>query len=139
MSSKPFTTSPTTTQLSATEYAVIRSYILGISESTIQQLLQLDHERIKTMWQDLFERFKLNNRYVVIRKVIQMGLIEVENYLPETIKTSTLDFIHAYQNQFPLKSPESEGEKWLCYHFLLKYNSFLERIEAEKKIPPKRD
>ena len=90
MSSKPFTTSPTTTQLSATEYAVIRAYILGISEPTIQQLLQLDHIRIKAMWQDLFERFKLNNRYVVIRKVIQMGLIEVENYLPETIKTSTM-------------------------------------------------
>lgn len=76
MSSKSFPTSTTTPQLTATEYAVLRAYILGISESTILQLLQLDQVRIKAMWQDLYERFKLNNRYVVIRKVIQMGLIE---------------------------------------------------------------
>ena len=132
MSSKPFLSSTTKPQLSATEYAVIRAYILGISESTILQLLQLDQVRIKAMWQDLFERFKLNNRYVVIRKVIQMGLIEVENYLPETIKSNTLDFIHTYQNQFPLKSPQSEGEKWLCYHFLLKYNSFPNPLRVHK-------
>lgn len=118
-----------TPQLSSKEYAVIRSYILGLSEETLMQLLQIERFELSQIWNQLFEKFKLNNRYVLIRRIIQLGLIEVENYLPETVKSSTLDFINLHQDQFPFQRPESEGDKWMCYHFLLKYNSFLERYE----------
>ena len=129
MNSKSIFTSTSTSELSPKEYAVIRAYMLGLSEETLMQLLQLDKFEIKKIWNRLFEKYKRNNIYVLIRKIIQLGLIEVDNYLPETVKSSTLEFINLHHNQFPLQSPKSEGEKWICYHFLLKYYSFLERYE----------
>lgn len=131
MNSKSIFISTSTSELSPKEYAVIRAYMLGISEETLMQLLQLDKFEIKKIWNRLFEKYKRNNTYVLIRKIIQLGLIEVDNYLPETVKTSTLDFINLHCDQFPLESPKSEGEKWMYYHFLLKYYSFLERYEKE--------
>ena len=131
MNSKIIFTPPPSTQLLPKEYAVIRAYMLGLSEQTLMQLLQMDQFEIKSIWIQLFKKYKRNNTYVLIRKIIQLGLIEVDNYLPETIKTSTLDFINLHCDQFPLESPKSEGEKWMYYHFLLKYYSFLERYEKE--------
>ncbi len=131
------TTSPT---LSSKEYAVIRAYLLGLSEATIMQLLQLDRLALAKIWEALYKKFKRNNPYVLIQSVVQLGLIEIENYLPETAKTATLAFIDQYQDQFPFKVPKTEGEKWVCYHFLLKYQRFLvDHEKEEKKIPPKRD
>ena len=131
MNSKTIFTTPHSTQLLPKEYAVIRAYMLGLSEQTLMQLLQMDQFEIKSIWIQLFKKYKRNNTYVLIRKIIQLGLIEVDNYLPETVKTSTLDFINLHCDQFPLESPKSEGEKWMYYHFLLKYYSFLERYEKE--------
>ncbi len=116
-------------QLSSKEYAVVRAYILGLSEETLMQLLQIERLELAQIWNQLFEKFKLNNPYVVIRRIIQLGLIEVENYLPETVKSSTLHFIKLHQDQFPFQCPKTEGDKWIYYHFLLKYSSFLERYE----------
>ena len=131
MNSKTIFTTTPSTQLLPKEYAVIRAYMLGLSEQTLMQLLQMDQFEIKSIWIQLFKKYKRNNTYVLIRKIIQLGLIEVDNYLPETVKTSTLDFINLHCDQFPLESPKSEGEKWMYYHFLLKYYSFLERYEKE--------
>ena len=96
MNSKSIFSTAKTPQLSSKEYAVVRSYMLGLSEETLMQLLQIERFELAQVWKQLFEKFKLNNPYVLIRRLIQLGLIEVDNYLPETLKSSTLDFINKY-------------------------------------------
>jgi len=113
--------------------------MLGLSESTLIQLLQIERFELAQIWEQLFEKFKQNNPYVLICRMIQMGVIEVDNYLPETIKSLALEFIHLHQDLLPSNSIKSEGDKRMCYHFLLKYTRFLEYTGQEKKIPPKRD
>lgn len=61
--------------------------MLGLSESTLIQLLQIERFELAQIWEQLFEKFKQNNPYVLICSMIQMGVIEVDNYLPETIKS----------------------------------------------------
>ena len=129
MNSKSIFSTAKSPQLSSKEYAVVRSYMLGLSEETLMQLLQIERYELAQVWNQLFKKFKLNNSYVLVRKIIQLGLVKVDNYLPETVKSSTLDFINLHQDQFPFKCPKSEGDKWIYYHFLLKYVSFLERYE----------
>lgn len=129
MNSKSIFSTAKSPQLSSKEYAVVRSYMLGLSEETLMQLLQIERYELAQVWNQLFKKFKLNNSYVLVRKIIQLGLVKVDNYLPETVKSSTLNFINLHQDQFPFKCPKSEGDKWIYYHFLLKYVSFLERYE----------
>jgi len=139
MNSKIIFSSSNSPELSPKEYAVIRAYMLGLSESTLIQLLQIERFELAQIWEQLFEKFKQNNPYVLICRMIQMGVIEVDNYLPETIKSLALEFIHLHQDLLPSNSIKSEGDKRMCYHFLLKYTRFLEYTGQEKKIPPKRD
>lgn len=75
MNSKSIFPTNKTPQLSSKEYAVVRSYILGLSEETLMQLLQIERFELSQIWNQLFEKFKLNNRYVLIRRIIQLGLI----------------------------------------------------------------
>lgn len=76
MNSKPIFTTPPSTQLLPKEYAVIRAYMLGLSDQTLMQLLQIDQFEIKSIWIQLFKKYERNNSYVLIRKIIQLGLIE---------------------------------------------------------------
>ena len=117
MNSKSIFSTAKSPQLSSKEYAVVRSYMLGLSEETLMQLLQIERYELAQVWNQLFKKFKLNNSYVLVRKIIQLGLVEVDNYLPETVKSSTLDFINLHQDKFPFKCPKSEGDKWIYYHF----------------------
>ena len=137
MNTKPVFTSTKKPTLSPKEYAVIRSYMLGLSEESLKQLMQIECAEINEIWSALFAKFKLNNTYVLIRKVIQLGLIEVDNYLPETIKSSTLDFINFHQDQFPLMSPKSEGEVLTYLHindlFLLGIDNVVENLHLIPK------
>ena len=111
MNSKSIFSTAKSPQLSSKEYAVVRSYMLGLSEETLMQLLQIERFELAQVWNQLFKKFKLNNSYVLVRRIIQLGLVEVDNYLPETVKSSTLDFINLHQDQFPFKCPKSEGDK----------------------------
>ena len=128
MNSKSIFSTAKTPQLSSKEYAVVRSYMLGLSEETLMQLLQIERFELAQVWKQLFEKFKLNNPYVLIRRLIQLGLIEVDNYLPETVKSSTLDFINLYQDQFPFQCPESEGDKWAILPFFVEIQEFFRTI-----------
>ena len=87
MNSKIIFSSSNSPELSPKEYAVIRAYMLGLSESILIQLLQIERFELAQIWEQLFEKFKQNNPYVLICRMIQMGVIEVDNYLPETIKS----------------------------------------------------
>ena len=44
-----------TPQLSSKEYAVIRSYILGLSEETLMQLLQIERFELSQIWNQLLK------------------------------------------------------------------------------------
>lgn len=119
MNSKSIISTTKNLELSPKEYAVVRSYILGLSDETLMQFLQIDRFDLAQVWNKLYKKFNQSNPYVLIRRIIQLGLIEVGNYLPETVKSSTLDFINLHQDQFPFKCPKSEAEKWAYFRKLL--------------------
>ena len=75
---------------------------------------------------------------MVVKKALQMGLISEENYLPEFTKDATLAFLDECGT---LQSNPTvvSNSKWETYQYLLKYQSYLNRYDHQKKIPPKRD
>lgn len=125
-------------QLSPREYTVLRAHLMGLSEVALTQLLQCSKQTLNALWFALTRKFKVENSYMVVKKAMQMGLISEENYLPEFTKEATLTFLDEFG--LPQVSTEkSTNHKWEIYQYLLKYQSYLNQYDIQKKIPPKRD
>ena len=125
-------------QLSSKEITVLRAQLLGFSDVALTQLLYCSKHTLHALWHGMFKKFKVENSYMVVKKALQMGLISEENYQPEFTKDATLAFLDECGT---LKSNPTgdSNNKWEIYQYLLKYQSYLNRSENQKKIPPKRD
>ena len=80
-------------RLSSKELTVLRAQLLGFSEIALTQLLHCSKQSLHALWHGLFNKFKVENSYMVVKKALQMGLISEENYLPEFTKDATLAFL----------------------------------------------
>ena len=125
-------------QLSPKEYTVLRAHLMGFSDLALTQLLDCSKQALQALWFELFKKFKVDNSYMVVKKVLQMGLIEEGNYHPEFLKEATLAFIDKY-GASPINHIEDLKSKWESYQYLLKYHNYINQCIDDKKIPPKRD
>ena len=125
-------------QLSSKEFTVLRAHLMGFSEIALTQLLHCSKQTLHALWFGLFKKFKVENSYMVVKKALQMGLISEENYLPEFTKEATLAFLDEC-GTLQSNPTEISNSKWETYQYLLKYQSYLNRYDYQKKIPPKRD
>ena len=63
-------------QLSPKEYTVLRAHLMGFSDLALTQLLDCSKQALQALLFELFKKFKVDNSYMVVKKVLQMGLIE---------------------------------------------------------------
>ena len=125
-------------RLSSKEFTVLRAHLMGFSKIALTQLLHCSKHTLHALWFGLFKKFKVENSYMVVKKALQMGLISEENYLPEFTKEATLAFLDEC-GTLQSNPTEVSNSKWETYQYLLKYQSYLNRYDYQKKIPPKRD
>ena len=123
--------------LSNKESMVLRSYALGMGDSTVCKTLALSSTQLNQIAQSLLDKFCVKNQYHLVKKAYRVGFLDRSNFILEDIKTETLGFIEKYQNKLS-NLPLSEKEKWEFYQLLLCYLKEIGEIE-NKKIPPKRD
>ena len=126
---------PTTSQpvqLSSKEYTVLRAHLMGLSEIALTQLLRCSNQTLSALWFGLTRKFKVENSYMVVKKALQMGLISEENYQPEFTKEATLAFLDEFGIP-QLSNEKSIHTKWEAYQYLLKYQSYLNQFEPQKK------
>ena len=124
--------------LSPIEYTILRSYIMGLSEIALRQLLDCTRQELNHYLYDLCKKFRVENVYMLINKALLLGIISDQNYAPEYIKQATLAFIEAAED-LPMGSEEYTKNKWMIYSYLLEYHCFIYENLKIKKIPPKRD
>jgi len=122
--------------LSDKECKVLRSYALGMGDTTICKILKLSPIQLNQIAKSLLDKFCVQNQYHLVKKAFRVGYLDRSNFILEDIKTKTLDFIETYQDRIEQISLSEKG-KWELFKLLLCY---LKEIgEIEKKIPPKRD
>lgn len=63
MNSKSIISTTKNLELSPKEYAVVRSYILGLSDETLMQFLQIDRFDLAQVWNKLYKKFNQSNPY----------------------------------------------------------------------------
>lgn len=137
---KPSSSSLDNFQLSSIEYSIIRAYLLGFSDTSLVQLLDCSKQELVKYWHELYQKFKVENQYMVIKKALQIGLVSEENYQPEYVKEATLAYLDEFGTQQAYSATHNiNNNKWESYQYLLKYLTFLNRYIDHKKIPPKRD
>ena len=125
-------------QLSPKEYTVLRAHLMGFSDLALTQLLDCSKQALQALWFELFKKLKVENSYMVVKKALQMGLIEEGNYHPEFLKEATLAFIDKH-GASPINHIDDLKSKWETYQYLLKYHNYINQCIDDKKIPPKRD
>ncbi len=114
------------------EYTFLRSYILGISDLSIQKMLSLEIEQFQKIKSNLFLKHEVQNTYSAVRKALECGLLSGISYTEEDIKTKTLEFIKKRITSFQENSIKNENAIWEWYDLLLEYNNELNKIQQQK-------
>ena len=131
---KPSSSSQDNLQLSSREYTIIRAYLLGFSDTSLLQLLDCSKQELVNSWHELYQKFRVENKYSVIKKALQIGLVSEDNYQPEFVKEATLAYLDEFGTQQAYSSTHNiNNNKWESYQYLLKYLTFLNQYENQKK------
>ena len=93
---KPSSSSQDNLQLSSREYTIIRAYLLGFSDTSLLQLLDCSKQELVNSWHELYQKFRVENQYSVIKKALQIGLVSEDNYQPEFVKEATLAYLDEF-------------------------------------------
>lgn len=131
------------TKINDSEYAVLRSYALGLSDVSIRQLLSLDVADFNRIQSSLFQKLDVQNPYFAVKRAYEKGLLCAIGYTDEVVKTKTLEFLENHIRKFQELPASREKAIWECYDLLLEFRNDLNEIREKsgdhKKIPPKRD
>ena len=131
------------TKINDSEYAVLRSYALGLSDVSIQQMLSLDVENFNRIQSSLYQKLDVQNPYFAVKRAYEKGILCAIGYTDEVVKTKTLEFLENHIRKFQEISASREKAIWECYDLLLEFRNDLNEIREKnvdhKKIPPKRD
>ncbi len=131
------------TKINDSEYTVLRSYALGLSDVSIRQMLSLDVVNFKRIISSLFQKLEVQNPYFAVKRAYEKGLLCAIGYTDEVVRTKTLEFLENHIRKFQELPASREKAIWECYDLLLEFRNDLNGIREEsdehKKIPPKRD
>ncbi|MDA9361343.1 hypothetical protein N9R08_02490 [Flavobacteriaceae bacterium] len=131
------------TKINDSEYAVLRSYALGLSDVSIRQLLSLELADFNRIQSRLFQKLDVQNPYFAVKRAYEKGLLCAIGYTDEVVKTKTLAFLENHIRKFQELPASREKAIWECYDLLLEFRNNLNEIREKsgdhKKIPPKRD
>ena len=78
--------------LSPIEYTILRSYIMGLSEIALRQLLDCTRQELNHYLYDLCKKFRVENVYMLINKALQLGIISESKLCARIYKTSYPSF-----------------------------------------------
>ena len=131
------------TKTNDSEYAFLRTYALGLSDASIQQMLSLDVEDFNRIQSSLYKKLEVQSPYFAGKCAYEYKLLCPIGYTDEIVKTKTLEFLENHIGKFQELSASREKAVWECYDLLLEFRNDLNEIREEndgyKKIPPKRD
>ena len=112
--------------LSSDEVVYLKSIALGLTGEMIQNLLEIDINRLQKLSSSLFDKLAVSNSYTAVRKAYQMNLLKEKEYCPDKIKALALETASDKMNESSLIFGESKKTLWELYDFLLEFNMRLE-------------
>jgi len=87
------------TKINDSEYEFLRSYALGLSDVSKQQMLSLDVGDFNRIQYSLYQKLAAQNRYFAIKRAYKQGLLCTIGYKDEVIK-KTLKFLENHIGRF---------------------------------------
>ncbi len=131
--SKNIPTQNDSKKLTTKEFLMLRSYALGMSEQQLQKLLEVNSPKFYKVKHSLLQKLDAQNMYTAVRKGFRLRLLDPINYMEETVKSKTLDFLEKNELAFHKAKEVTGNSIWRFYPLLLKYHYGM-LGEEERKI-----
>ena len=113
------------TKINDSEYAFLRSYALGLSDVSIQQMLSLDVGGFNRIQSSLYKKLEVQNPYFTVKCAYEHRLLCPIGYTDEVVKTKILEFLDNRIETFQGLSVSHEKAILEFYDLLLEFRNDL--------------
>lgn len=118
--------------ITSKEYAVLRAYSLGMGEDEICKLIPFSRSQLMTLKETLFKKLGVHNVYSLIQTAKGIGVLDPLNFIDESIKTKTLEFIEKHMTALKSENKITPTMRWRWYRIFLSYVAYLEKSDPKK-------